>query len=288
MAETQMSVMLIAHTRLSDEFKRHLYVSTRSDTMSFRNVASAAEDSGYVPTDGAANDGQAVALTAIRTCYSANKPSEIVALEGEKYFRNSASDGEGGTEADRLFRHITRSGHLSTLEHLTYTFAIEGVSRALLAQLTRHRVGFSFSVQSQRYVRMGSGDKSGGFDYVIPPSVGDQEVPDTNRYEGTSAAWTRQSPLRAIEIYEDAMLSAQEAYDKLRAAGVPAEDARMVLPNAAATNLTMTANLRALLDFYGKRRKGRGAQWEIAELAEALRQAAVAVDPWADPYFDAA
>ncbi|WP_025846538.1 FAD-dependent thymidylate synthase [Brevibacillus agri] len=262
-----MSVMLTAHTRLSDEFKRHLYVSTRSDTMSFRHVASAAEDSGYVPTEGAATDGQAVALTAIRTCYSANKPSEIVALEGEKYFGQSASDGEGGTEADRLFRHITRSGHTSTLEHITYTFAIEGVSRALLAQLTRHRVGFSFSVQSQRYVRMGSGDKSGGFDYVVPNTV------KTSRF-------TR-------ERYDSAMQTLQETYDMLREFGVPAEDARMVLPNAAATNLTMTANLRALLDFYGKRRKGRGAQREITELAERLREAVVAVDPWVQPYFDA-
>jgi thymidylate synthase (FAD) len=244
MPETSMSVKLIAHTQLDDEF----YESTG------------------IPY-GCINDAQAVALTAIRTCYSANKPSEIVALEGEKYFGQTATDGDGGTEADRLFRHITRSGHTSTLEHITYTFAIEGVSRALLAQLTRHRVGFSFSVQSQRYVRFGSGDKTGGFSYVVPPSIA-----------GSFAA---------AFAFEKAMEDAQKRYDQLRSLGVPAEDARMVLPNAAATNLTMTANLRALLDFYGKRRKGRGAQWEIAELAERLREEVTRVDPWTSPYFDA-
>lgn len=249
MAETQMSVKLIAHTQISDEFLDSLDYDTLTGGV------------------GTATSGQVVALTAIRTCYSANKPSEIVGLEGEKYFGQTATDGEGGTEADRLFRHITRSGHLSTMEHISYVFAIEGVSRALLAQLTRHRVGFSFSVQSQRYVRFGTDDKTGGFDYVVPDSI-----------RGNSDA---------LANFEWFMAEVQGMYDSLRKLGVPAEDARMVLPNAAATNLTMTANLRALLDFYGKRRKGRGAQREITELAERLREAVVAVDPWTAPYFDA-
>ncbi|WP_249179155.1 FAD-dependent thymidylate synthase [Brevibacillus sp. NL20B1] len=216
---------------------------------------------------GAITSRQVIALTAIRTCYSAAKPSEIVASEWGKYFTQDATDGGEGKESDRLFRHIVNSGHTSTLESISYTFAIEGISRACLAQLTRHRVGFSFSVQSQRYVRFGSGDKTSGFDYVVPDTV------KTSRF-------TR-------ERYESAMQTLQETYDMLREFGVPAEDARMVLPNAAATNLTMTANLRALLDFYGKRRKGRGAQWEIAELAERLREEVTRVDPWTAPYFDA-
>jgi thymidylate synthase (FAD) len=217
---------------------------------------------------------QVIALTAIRTCYSANKPSEVVALEYAKYFNKPASDGDSGTDADRLFRHIVKSGHTSTLEHITYTFAIEGVSRSLLAQLTRHRQ-FSFSVQSQRYVKFGSGDKSGGFDYVVPPSL-----------EGKSA-----SPLAcdtAEQVFERAMSWAQTYYDILRKAGVPAEDARYVLPNAAATNLVMTGNLRAILEFYGKRRKGRGAQWEIADLAEKMREEITKVDGWTSPFFEEA
>lgn len=252
-----MNVKLIAHTQLSEEFY---------DT--FDEYNDFLEYDGNKLEKFGSTDGQAVALTAIRTCYSANKPSEIVAKEGEKYFGSKATDGEAGTEADRLFRQIVRSKHLSTLEHLSFTFAIEGVSRALLAQLTRHRIGFSFSVQSQRYIRFGSDDKTGGFDYVVPPSVA--KHPD------------------ALDTFNKFMVEAQEYYDCLREDGVPPEDARMVLPNAAATNLVMTANLRALLDFYGKRRKGRGAQAEIAELAEELRKAVVEVEPWTDVFFEQA
>src|SRR5690606_30265185 len=156
--------------------------------------------------------GQAVALTAIRTCYSTNKPSGIIALEGEKYFGREATDGKGGTDADRLFRQIVASKHTSTMEHITFTFAVEGISRACLAQLTRHRVGFSYSVQSQRFVKFGSGDKTGGFDYVIPDSIQNRK----DDYEKLT--------------FEYAMTIAQQYYDRLREAGVPAEDARMVLP----------------------------------------------------------
>lgn len=250
-----MNVKCIAHTALSDDFDRYIFDNYYDDL---------ADSYLY-------NDRAAVALTAIRTCYSPNKPTEIVALEGEKYFGKDASDGEGGTEADRLFRHITRSGHTSTLEHITYTFAIEGVSRSLLAQLTRHRVGFSFSVQSQRYVRFGSGDKSDGFDYVTPPSMARE---DSETY------------VRADEVYQQLMEQAQQTYDHLRRLGVPPEDARYVLPNAAACNLVMTANLRALLDFYAKRRPGNGAQWEIADLAEKLREEVTKIDDWTDAYFE--
>ena len=249
-----MNVKLIAHTKLSEWFSEHIHP--------------------IGPAVGV-EDGQAVALTAIRTCYSPNKPTEILLKEGAKYFRQTAKDGEEGTEADRLFRHITRSGHTSTLEHLTYTFAIEGVSRALLAQLTRHRVGFSYSVQSQRYVRFGSDDKSGGFDYVTPAII--ESAPKTVGYFDDDNS--------ASDIYYEAMRQVQNAYDALRDCGVPAEDARMVLPQAATCNLVMTANLRSLIDFYGKRLAGKGAQWEIADLAGRLREEVVKVDPWAAPYF---
>lgn len=255
-----MNVTLLAHTQLADQFYD-----------SFDIHGELGEYEGNSLDRMNVNDGQAVALTAIRTCYSANKPSEIVALEGEKYFGKAAADGEGGSDADRLFRHITRSGHTSTLEHITYTFAVEGVSRSLLAQLTRHRQ-LSFSVQSQRYVRFGSGDKSGGMDYVTPPSI-EGKFTDSN------------GGLTGEEVFEGFMTTAQAYYDELRSMGVPPEDARFVLPNAASCNLVMTLNLRALLEFYGKRKKGKGAQWEIADFAEQLRAAAIKVDPWVDQYF---
>lgn len=262
-----MNVTLLAHTQLADDFRD-----------SFDRCPMGAYDGNDIDDYGA-TDGQVVALSAIRTCYSANKPSEIVAKEGKRYFGKKASDGAEGTEADRLIRQIFASKHVSTLEHLSFTFAIEGVSRALLAQLTRHRVGFSFSVQSQRYVRLGSDDKSGGFDYVVPETVTeDKKAPsddDSSHY----------IELSALEIFEDAMQDAQYAYDRLRKAGVPAEDARAVLPNATATNLVMTANLRSLLDFYAKRKPGNGAQAEIADLATKLKDAVIAVEPWTEAFF---
>ncbi|WP_054955017.1 FAD-dependent thymidylate synthase [Paenibacillus dakarensis] len=262
-----MNVKLIAHTELSDDFRYALPDECFDDYY---------ENPSY-------NHRAAVALTAIRTCYSPLKPTEIVAKEGAKYFGNAASDGEGGTDADRLFRHIIRSKHVSTLEHLTYTFAIEGVSRALLAQLTRHR-HLSFSVQSQRYVRMGSADKIGGFNYVTPASVhgGDKTV---DYYESYTQWFGLKPDTTAQEIFDDAMVVAQETYDKLRKAGVPPEDARMVLPNAAACNLVMTGNLRTFLDFYAKRRPGQGAQHEIADLSVKIRDEIVKVDAWLAPYF---
>jgi len=263
-----MKVTLMAHTQLSKNYNRVIDESTFD---------------GYTTVRGAYNcsDGQAVALSAIRTCYSPNKPSEIVAKEGAKYFGKSATDGEGGTEADRLIRTIMRSKHLSTVEHITFTFAVEGVSRALLAQLTRHRVGFSFSVQSQRYVKFGSGDRSEGFDYIMPEKVA--EIDKTVDYMDTQGEYVSETP---YEIFDQFMEHSQYIYDKLREAGVPAEDARSVLPNAAATNLVMTVNLRALLDFYAKRKAGRGGQHEITQLAERLREEVVAVEGWTDKFFE--
>ena len=251
-----MNVKLIAHTQLTPKLQNELARL-------------------FYETGGTISSGRAVSLIAIRTCYSPNKPTEILTKEGTRYFGRDATDGQGGTEADRLFRQIVASKHLSTLEHLSFTFAIEGISRACLAQLTRHRVGFSYSVQSQRFVKFGSGDKTGGFDYVIPPSIENCE----------KEFWKRGT---AKQIFERVMKTIQDAYDDMRELGVPAEDARMVLPQATATNLVMTANLRALLDFYAKRRKGSGAQAEIAELAERLREEVVAVEPWLDPFFEQA
>lgn len=245
-----MNVKLLAHTQISGELLVELCNN----------------DPYFIPPD----DGKLITFTAIRTCYSANKPSEIPIVEWDRYFEREATDGEGGVEADRLIRSIARKKphpHTSTFEHVSFVFAIEGISRACLAQLTRHR-HFSFSVQSQRYVRFGTGDKTRGFGYSVPPTI--QENQD------------------AMQVYGELMHTIQGAYDKLRALGVPAEDARFVLPNAAKTNLVMSANLRALLEFYSKRRKGRGAQWEIAELAERIRKCVVEVEPWLDRIFEEA
>lgn len=234
-----MNLMLIGKTEITDEFREMVGDFSLQDA------------------------GKLVALTAIRTCYSHLSPAEIVSAEGMKYFKEAATDGLGGNEADRLIRHINNSGHTSTLEHISFTFTIQGVSRSLLAQLTRHR-HFSFSVQSQRYVKFGSNDKSGGFEYITIPLPENED------------AW---------QIYETAMKQAQEAYDKLRALKVGAEDARMVLPNGATCNLVFSGNLRSFIEFLSKRGEGTHAQWEIQDLAEQIKAKIIKAEPWTKDLF---
>lgn len=255
MTQVQRNVKLLFHTQMAEDFREEF------DRYPFGSY------DGNDIDDLEVSDGQLLALTAIRTCYSPGKPSEIIAKEGPRYLKKKASDGGNGSDADRLVRMIQSSGHTSTFEGITFTFAVEGVSRALLAQLTRHRVGFGFSVQSQRYVKFGSEDRSGGFDYVVPDTI-----------KGDAA---KESVFRAT------MKSIQFDYDALRKLGVPAEDCRAVLPNATACNLVLTVNLRALLDFYSKRKAGRGAQSEIAGLAEDLRKAVESVESWTSQLFEA-
>lgn len=233
-----MKLTLLSYSQLNKEFKDSLSIE--------------------VPTDG-----QAISLMAIRNCYSSNHPTEILELEGNKYFGNKATDGEGGTEADRLIRHIVRSGHQSTIEHLQYTFSVEGVSRALLAQLSRHRVGVSMSVKSQRYVKYSSNSKSGGFDYVVPEKVITKGLTNS---------------------YNEMMHTIQCMYDELIKLGIPQEDARSVLPQSSTCDIVLTVNLRAALDFY-KKRSGNGAQHEITLLAEAIKDKICEVEPWVEPFF---
>lgn len=246
-----MNVLLMGKTTLTNEFYKRNEQIFEGDLLPSGN--------------------KCVALTAIRNCYSPLPPSEIVAKEGKKYF------GDGGKEGKRLFNHIAKSGHTSTLEHINFVFVVEDISRATLAQLTRHR-HFGFSVKSQRYVRYGSEDKSGGFGHVVPETV--WNAPETVGFFADDT--------EAKDIYHDLMIQAQRAYDGLRKCGVPAEDARMVLPNAAITHIVMSGSLRTILEFYGKRKKGNGAQWEIAELAEKIREAVIHEEPWTADFFELA
>jgi thymidylate synthase (FAD) len=129
---------------------------------------------------------------------------------------------------------------------------------------------------------MGSNDKSGGFDHVVPPTVTASDKIGTIEDQIGNFV-----PTDADQLYDYAMRTSQAVYDSLRELGIPPEDARFVLPNAASCNLVMTANLRAILEFYSKRQKGKGAQWEIADFAEQIRAEVVHVDSWVAPYFEA-
>jgi len=133
-------------------------------------------------------------------------------------------------------------GHESPIEHISFTFGIEGVSRSLTHQLVRHRLA-SYSQQSQRYVQAKQ------FAYIMPPLIAANP--------------------EACAVFEAQMRAAQESYDQLLAMGFPREDARYVLPNACETRLVMTMNARSLLNFFTARCCMR-AQWEIRALAEAM------------------
>lgn len=141
--------------------------------------------------------------------------------------------------ADLLARIIS-SGHHSVLEHASFTFAVEGVSRALLAQLTRHRIA-SFSVQSQRYVTFKQ-----DLEYILPPEIAKRKE--------TRAAF------RALTA------EVKRFYDRMLAEGVAAEDARYILPQASATKIILTMNARELRHFFSLRCCNR-AQWEIRGMA---------------------
>jgi len=143
-------------------------------------------------------------------------------------------------------------GHLSLLEHANFTFGIEGVSRSFLSQITRHRIA-SFSVQSQRYVSPDEG--LNGFDYVIPPTI---------LALGADAAAEYRSQMRTISGWYQAWQARlrEGASDHTTVN----EDARFVLPNAAATRLLVTMNARELLHFFELRACNR-AQWEIRGVA---------------------
>lgn len=179
-------------------------------------------------------------------------PEELVALAGKLCYSPATLDdlAEGVAENDqtRYLKKLTDMGHLSPIEHASFTFGIEGVSRSLLAQITRHRIA-SFSVQSQRYVALGGDDQS--FDYIIPPAIaalGEEEADEYRRQMETMNQWY------------------QEWRVKLGGGKASNEDARFVLPNAAATRIVMTMNARELIHFLSLRCCNR-AQWEIREVA---------------------
>jgi len=174
-----------------------------------------------------------------RLCYAPVSAAELT---------QTMSDDDVG----RLVRGLVASGHHSALEHASFTFAVDGVSRACTHQLVRHRVA-SYNQQSQRYVNFSHGDS-----FVVPPSV------------AANAA--------AEQVFLQAMDQARKAYDRLVELGLAEgrsresvqEDARFVLPNAAETKIVVTMNARELRHFFAVRCCNR-AQWEIRALAWELR-----------------
>ena len=186
------------------------------------------------------NPEETVAMAA-KLCYS---PSDIEALKD----KIEAKDQKAFVEK------LVKMGHMSPIEHPSFTFAIEGISRACSHQLVRHRLA-SYSQQSQRYVSARGQDAT--FDYIVPPSIAQDK--------------------EAKKIFENFMVDAQKVYDilieKLNEKNIKGEsanqDARFILPNAAETKIMVTMNARELLHFFRQRCCNR-AQWEIRHMAEKM------------------
>ena len=207
------------------------------------------------------NNAEALVWAAMRQCYSDGYASELF----EQARRALVEDALGYCESDFVAKmyafidSVIASGHESPIEHINFTFAVSGISRALSHQLVRHRIA-SYSQQSQRYV------DAAGFMYIIPPHVA--AIPE------------------ARDRFIQAMEEASHAYDDIQAIltehGFKAtanEDARFVLPNACETRIVFTMNARSLLHFLGLRCCKR-AQWEIQAMARqclALAKEAVPV-----------
>ncbi|MCH5287925.1 MAG: FAD-dependent thymidylate synthase [Christensenellaceae bacterium] len=188
-------------------------------------------------------------------------PEETIALGARLCYSRATVDTllERVSRQDQedFVRRLMDMGHESVFEHASFTFAVEGVSRVLLAQITRHRLA-SFSVQSQRYV---SYEK--GFGYIIPPKI-----------EALGE--------EAVAEYEAQMLKMHEWYtawqERLGHGEGGNEDARFVLPGACETRMLVTMNARELRHFFSLRMCSR-AQWEIRELATRMHRLVMDVAP---------
>lgn len=207
------------------------------------------------------------------------EPEKVVAAAAKLCYSNSTIeslyDKQTPDAVERFLNMLTEIGHESPIEHCSFTFGIEGVSRSLLAQITRHRIA-SFSVQSQRYVM----EKE--FSFVTPPEIAADE--------------------EALAIFDQSMNDAIESYRKLtdilkakhkaalmgsgmdekaadkKAEKMAIEDARFVLPNAADTQMVVTMNARSLMNFFHHRCCNR-AQWEIRAVADEMLRLCKEVAP---------
>lgn len=173
-------------------------------------------------------DAELLCSAAAHSCYSKSTSGELI-------------DSMDRETAEHRLESVLSSGHHSVIEHASYTFSLEGISRVLTHQLVRHRMA-SYSQQSQRYVSM---DKA---EFVIPPKIRDDD--------------------EAAKQFEALMKEVWDAYKEL-SEKVPVEDARYVLPNACTTNITVTMNARELWHFFSLRCCNR-AQWEIREVADRM------------------
>ena len=199
---------------------------------------------------------------AAKLCYSSSGVAEVL-------------DGLDKEKVEKFLKMLMDLGHESPVEHVSFTFGIEGVSRSLLAQITRHRIA-SYSVKSQRYV------KEGQFEFVTPPAIAEDSEAHKLYLDSMSRAQETYNKLADIlsEKYLKENLGAgmQEKQAKNQAEKKAIEDARFVLPNACETKMIVTMNARSLMNFFHHRCCSR-AQWEIRALADEMLRLVKEVAP---------
>ena len=187
-----------------------------------------------------------------------NDPEKTIAAAAKLCYSDAhietLLDGLTPEKTEAFLQRLNDVGHASPIEHASFTFGIEGVSRTFLAQVTRHRIG-SFSVQSQRYVRLED------FRYVIPPEI--------------------EALVQTLENAHTARFMADgldEKAARAKASKQANEDARFVLPNACETKMVMTMNCRSLQNFFNLRCCNR-AQWEIRAVADEMLRLVLPLAP---------
>ncbi|MGN0557611.1 MAG: FAD-dependent thymidylate synthase [Acutalibacteraceae bacterium] len=199
---------------------------------------------------------------AAKLCYS---PASI----------DTVFDGLDEENTAKFVNMLSSFGHQSPIEHVSFTFGIEGVSRSLLAEITRHRIA-SFSVQSQRYVA------ENHFEFVLPPEI--EAIPEAKAeflkaMEEDTAHYNALADLLQKKHY-DAMIAAgmDEKQARQKSQKKAIEDARFVLPNACCTKMICTFNARSLQNFFNLRCCNR-AQWEIHAVADEMLRLVKQVAP---------
>ena len=184
-----------------------------------------------------------------------HNPERVVAASAKLcYSKASIEEISEGLDEKRIANFIKKlfeMGHLSPFEHVSFTFGVEGISRACSHQLVRHRIA-SYSQQSQRYVRFDE------FPCVVPESIQAQE--------------------ELLKDFKETEANLKKTYRKFLKKGIPPEDARYILPNAFTTKIVVTMNARELFHFFKLRTCNR-AQWEIRNMADEMLKEAKRTAP---------
>ncbi len=198
-------------------------------------------------------DPEKVVAAAAKLCYSSSDVQTLM-------------DNLTPEKVESFVQLLASYGHESPVEHVTFTFGIEGVSRACTHQLVRHRIA-SYSQKSQRYV------SEKGFEYVTPPAIA-ADAKALARYETAMTqmndAYNEIADLLEASHYEALVAGGKDEKEATKAARKMAiEDARFVLPNGCETKIIVTMNARSLMNFFHHRCCNR-AQWEIRDVAQEM------------------